>query len=191
MPMVATIWFNQRWTEFSGMTLEQLRVDTKSLHHPDHYERVNESLKVQAEQGLQWEEQFPLKSKEGVYHWFLAMAMPVKDADGKVVRWFGTLTDITKEREDRQLIQESEERFRMLADHMSQMAYMVNAQGRIIWVNRRWIEYTGLDVDQMNDGGWGKVVDPAHFEGMEHSYQSVQAKGEPWEYIFRLALHHR
>jgi PAS domain S-box-containing protein len=182
----SNFWFNQRWTEFSGMTLEQLRVDTKSLHHPDHHERVNESLKAQAEKGLQWEEQFPLKSKEGVYHWFLAMAMPVKDAEGRVVRWFGTLTDITKERADRELIQESEERFRMLADHMSQMAYMADARGMITWVNRRWIDYTGLDVDQMNNGGWGRVVDPAHFNGMASSYSSVQAKGEPWEYVFRL-----
>jgi PAS domain S-box-containing protein len=182
----SNFWFNQRWTEFSGLTIEQLSVDTKSLHHPDHHERVTASLQAQAEKGEPWEEQFPLKSKEGVYHWFLATAMPVRNAQGEVVRWFGTLTDITKEREDRELIQESEERFRMLADHMSQMAYMANSIGVITWVNRRWIDYTGLDVEQMNDGGWGKVVDPAHFENMVDSYTMAQERGAEWEHIFRL-----
>lgn len=185
-PDGSNFWFNQRWTEFSGMSLDELRADVKRLHHPDHYERVTESLRTRAEQGLQWEEQFPLKSKDGRYHWFLATAMPVRNAQGEVVRWFGTLTDITKEREDRELIQESEERFRMLADHMSQMAYMADSNGTITWVNRRWIDFTGMDVDRMNDGGWSQVVDPAHYERMVESYRSAQARSEAWEHIFRL-----
>ncbi|HEY0978184.1 MAG TPA: PAS domain S-box protein [Flavobacteriales bacterium] len=180
------MWFNRPWFEFTGLTPEQIRMDAKSLHHPDHYERVTASLRSSAEKGERWEDQFPLKSKEGKYHWFMATAMPVRDDSGKVARWFGTLTDITADREAKEHIQQNEERFRMLADNMSQMAYVADAAGNITWVNRRWLEFTGLDVAEMNDGGWGRVVDPAHLEGMVRSYREAQERGDSWEHVFRL-----
>ncbi len=182
----SSMWFNKRWHEFTGMTGEQIRMDAKSLHHPDHYDRAINSLRECAAKGEPWEDTFPLKGKDGKYHWFLATAMPVHNAEGKVVRWFGTCTDITTAREAQALIYENEERFRMLADNMSQMAYVADADGRITWVNRRWTDYTGMGVEEMNDGGWGKAVDPAHFDDMVASYSIAQQKGEPWEYVFRV-----
>ncbi len=182
----SAMWFNQRWFEFTGMTGEQIRMDAKSLHHPDHYDRVTSSLRERAANGQPWEETFPLKGKDGEYRWFLATAMPVHNAGGQVARWFGTCTDITTAREAQALIYENEERFRMLADNMSQMAYVADAGGRITWVNRRWTDYTGMGVEEMNDGGWGKAVDPVHFDDMVASYATAQQKGEPWEYVFRV-----
>ncbi|GER91876.1 hypothetical protein KDW_60380 [Dictyobacter vulcani] len=44
-----------------------------------------------------WEDTFPLRSKNGEYRWFLSRAIPIKDEKGKVLRWFGTNTDITEQ----------------------------------------------------------------------------------------------
>ncbi len=180
------VWFNRRWHEFTGLTDEQLRIDARSLHHPDHYERVTTALHASAERAEPWEDRFPLKAKDGTWHWFMATAMPVRDAQGTVVRWFGTLTDITREHEAQEIIQRSEERFRMLADNMSQMAYVADAQGTVIWLNRRWIDYTGLDVADMDNGGWDRVVAPEHRQVMRRTFAEARQHGTTWEQVFRL-----
>src|SRR5262249_49174155 len=45
--------------------------------------------------GEPWEDTFPLRGLDGTYRWFLSRALPISDAEGRVVRWFGTNTDIT------------------------------------------------------------------------------------------------
>ena len=49
--------------------------------------------------GEAWEDTFPLRGKDGEYRWFLSRARPIRDEEGNVVRWFGTNTDITEQRE--------------------------------------------------------------------------------------------
>jgi signal transduction histidine kinase len=48
--------------------------------------------------GEVWEDTFPLRSAEGGYRWFLSRAVPIRDERGRVVRWFGTNTDVTEQR---------------------------------------------------------------------------------------------
>ena len=136
------MWFNNRWHEFTGMTSDEIRANSKSLHHPDHYDRATNSLNERAAQGEPWNDVFPLKGADGEYHWFLANAMPVKDEDGNVVRWFGTCTDITDQRVAQEKMRESEERFRLLADNIGQLAWIAEPNGDIHWYNKRWFDYS-------------------------------------------------
>src|SRR5262249_24885645 len=48
--------------------------------------------------GEAWEEMFPLRGKDGFYRWFLARAVPIRDALGRIERWLGTATDVTAKR---------------------------------------------------------------------------------------------
>jgi PAS domain S-box-containing protein len=59
-------------------------------------EKINRCLTT----GEVWEDTFPLKGRDGVYRWFLSRAMPIRDGAGKVIRWFGTNTDITEHLEE-------------------------------------------------------------------------------------------
>jgi hypothetical protein len=59
---------------------------------------VEESWRRSLETGAPWDETFPLRSKQGQYRWFLSRALPIMDDAGRVVRWFGTNTDITEQR---------------------------------------------------------------------------------------------
>ena len=93
-------WYNDRWYDYTGTTLEEMEGwGWRKVHHPDEVERVVERIKVAFATGEPWEDTFPLRGKNGEYRWFLSRALPIKDADGKVVRWFGTNTDITEHRE--------------------------------------------------------------------------------------------
>ncbi len=93
-------WYNERWYEYTGTTLEAVEGwGWKAVHHPDHVDRVVRRLAESWETGEPWEDTFPLRGADGEYRWFLSRALPIRDASGEVVRWFGTNTDVTEQRE--------------------------------------------------------------------------------------------
>ena len=97
-------WYNQRWYDYTGTTLEEMQGwGWQKVHHPDHVARVVEKVSRHFQTGVVWEDTFPLRGKDGQYRWFLSRAIPIKDENGKVIRWFGTNTDITEQRQLEQL----------------------------------------------------------------------------------------
>lgn len=114
-------WYNRRWYDFTGTTLEQMEGwGWKKVHHPEHVDRVESSLRRSLETGEPWEDIFPLRAKDGEYRWFLSRALPIRDADGQITRWFGTNTDITERREMEQ----------QLAQHKSHLETRVEERTR-------------------------------------------------------------
>jgi PAS domain S-box-containing protein len=90
-------WYNKRWFDYTGTTLEEMKGwGWRKVHHPDHVDRVVAKITHCFETGEEWEDTFPLRCHDGTYRWFLSRAMPIHDETGKVVRWFGTNTDITQ-----------------------------------------------------------------------------------------------
>jgi PAS domain S-box-containing protein len=92
-------WFNQRWLDYTGSSAQKLlKQGWKKMIHPGHLKETKKSINRALKTGEAWEEILPLKNKEGEYRWFLARAIPVNAEEDKL-RWFGTATDITKQRE--------------------------------------------------------------------------------------------
>ncbi len=88
-------WYNRRWYEYTGTTLAEMEGwGWKSVHHPDHIDRVVKRWSEHLRAGQFWEDTFPLRSKEGEYRRFLSRAFPIRDGEGRVVRWCGTNTDV-------------------------------------------------------------------------------------------------
>src|ERR1700692_938104 len=89
-------WYNQRWYDFIGtLPGEMPQWGWRSVQHPDYADRVIQQLERSRKAEEPWEDTFPLLSKEGEYRWFLARAVPIRDSQGNLVRWFGTSTDIS------------------------------------------------------------------------------------------------
>jgi len=106
-------WYNQRWYEYTGTTLDEVEGwGWQKVHHPDEVERVVADLKRSFEAGEPWEDTFPLRSASGEYRWFLSRALPIRDEEGRIVRWFGTNTDV----EDQRQAQVERERARRAAE---------------------------------------------------------------------------
>ena len=90
-------WYNSRWFEYTGTTLAQMQGwGWQSVHHPEHVDRVVERIRHSFETGESWEDTFPIRSRDGTYRWFLSRALPIRDESGRIIRWFGTNTDITE-----------------------------------------------------------------------------------------------
>jgi PAS domain S-box-containing protein len=97
-------YYNERWYEYTGMPREGSQGwSWKEYLHPDDYEPTVERWWHSLETGEPYEVSYRLRrAGDGTYRWFLARALPVRAADGGIVRWFGTCTDIDdhKRRED-------------------------------------------------------------------------------------------
>ncbi|MBP1609767.1 MAG: sensor histidine kinase, partial [Acidobacteria bacterium] len=92
-------WYNQRWYDFTGTTPEQMYGwGWQSVHDPKVLPQVIEQWKASIANGKPFEMVLPLRGSDGVFRTFLTRGMPVCDQDGKVVRWFGTNTDISEQK---------------------------------------------------------------------------------------------
>jgi len=143
-------WYNKRWYDYSGTTFDEVQgFGWQKLHHPDHLERVARHIRESFKNDKPWEDTFPLRGRDGNFRWFLSRAQPIRDETGKVVRWFGTNTDITEqleaERALRELNETLEERVktetheRLQIWNVSQDLLLVaDLDGKYLSVNPAW-----------------------------------------------------
>ena len=103
-------YFNQNWCNYTGLILEQsLGCGWLAAVHPEDVERSYEVWLNAVETGTLYENEYRFKrAVDGSYRWQLGRAFPLKDQQGKIVKWFGTCTDI---HEQKQIL---EERARLL-----------------------------------------------------------------------------
>jgi len=89
---------NQFWLDFTGMTLEQtLGSGWTAALHPDDVEKVSRVWTRALETGQPVEIDYRLRRADGVYRRFLARGKPRHDREGRVVKWFGILTELHHE----------------------------------------------------------------------------------------------
>jgi len=99
-PQGGIIWYNQRWYDFTGTTFSEMEGwGWQNVAHPEHLARVVAHFRECIQAGTPWEDTFPLRSRTGTYRWFLSRALPIRNPAGRIVRWFGTNTDITEQLE--------------------------------------------------------------------------------------------
>ncbi len=100
-------WYNRRWYEYTGTTPEQMEGwGWQSVHDPEVLPDVMERWQVSIATGKPFDMVFPLRGADGVFRPFLTRIMPVCDQDGKVVRWFGTNTDISEQLKTEETLRE-------------------------------------------------------------------------------------
>ena len=104
-------WLNEQWTAYTGLsTADTIAGGWRTVHHPEHADRVVTTLAQATRAGESWEDTVPLRNRDGEFRWFLSRAVPLRDASGQVYRWFGTATDITVQREAETALREMDRR---------------------------------------------------------------------------------
>jgi PAS domain S-box-containing protein len=93
-------WYNERWYEYTGTTPDEMqRTGWQTVHDPDVLPVVLERFKASLATGEPFDMTYPIKGADGVFRPFLTRAVPIRDAHGRIVRWLGTNTDITAQKE--------------------------------------------------------------------------------------------
>jgi len=88
---------------------------------------------------------FPLKGADDAFRPFLTRIVPFRDAEGRIVRWFGTNTDISGERETGAQLRESERKLQDLLAALPVAVYTTDTQGRITFYNQAAADFAGRE----------------------------------------------
>ncbi len=173
-------WYNNRWYEYTGTSPEDMEGwGWKSVHDPKILPEVIKKWQHSLSSGQPFEMVFPLKGADNVFRSFLTRVFPVRDDQGKIIRWIGTNTDISQQKE-------AEEQFRQMAERMPQKIWTSDAQGNRTYFNQVMIEYTGLNLDELKDWGWKKIIHPDDWLKTKQLLQHSIDTGDDYENENRL-----
>ena len=179
---------NQKFVDITGHPEgELLKMGFADITHPDDLAatraRVEEMLSGQTSD-------FTLEKryvrKDGGIVWSRTTVTLLKDAKGMPQRFVGIVQDITQRKLAEQAVQRSEEQLRAMADSIPQLAWMAEPDGNIFWYNRRWFEYTGTTLEQMEGWGWQSVHDPAMLPLVVERWRESIKTGRPFDMEFPL-----
>ncbi|GAB4531797.1 MAG: hypothetical protein Tsb0014_15610 [Pleurocapsa sp.] len=107
-------YINRRWEQFTGRSLPQMQAKGwEIIVHPDDLERVQQTWTEAVHSGKKYNIEARLRKSDGTYRWFLGSARPLRNKKGKIIKWYGTNTDITP-------IKELEERLRQQTEDLTQ-----------------------------------------------------------------------
>jgi PAS domain S-box-containing protein len=206
---------NQYWVRFTGVPLEQTYGwGWRDALHPDDVPRVVEVWKRALHAGEEVDVEYRLRRADGLYRWFLARGVPVRDAEQRIVKWFGTLTDIDEQKrleEERTLLlareqhahaeleaalrardetlhalAAKEEQYRILAEVMPQCIWTAGPDGQTDYVNQHWCEFSGLDLVRSLGSGWAVVLHADDAARCFAAWSHAVQTGEVFEAEYRM-----
>jgi PAS domain S-box-containing protein len=120
-------WYNQRWFDYTGTTLKEMAGSGwQRVYDPDHVQQVVAKISKGFQSGEVWEDTFPLRDRDGNYRWFLSQAVPIRDPEGNVLRWFGTNTDITERKQSEEHLVKTVRELKRSNDELQQFAYVAS-----------------------------------------------------------------
>src|SRR3954467_434712 len=112
--------------------------------------------------------------KDGSRFWASGLMMPLKGNAGfvKITR------DRTEQHQANRLLQESEQRFRLLATSIPQLVFLTKPDGSRTWPSPQWIAFTGLGFDESLGFNWMEAIPPDDREATQKGWDNARAKGE-------------
>ena len=104
-----TDYFNRHWFKYTGLTLEQTQgYGWESVIHPEDFPHCIERWTHAFQTGDNYEVEYRFKRADNTYRWHLGRALPVRDARGNIIKWFGTCTDIEEQKHALEVLQQTD-----------------------------------------------------------------------------------
>ena len=116
---------------------------------------------------------------DGTYHWFNVLGLPLRDTEGHILRWFRLLIDIDDRKRAEEIMLSPDHDLSSIINTIPMTAWSTRADGYCDFVNQRWLDYAGLEADQVRGWGWGTAIHPDDLNGLRENWLSCLASGTP------------
>ncbi|MBU6452617.1 MAG: PAS domain S-box protein [Cyanobacteria bacterium REEB67] len=152
--------YNRRWDEYTGFTYEQTKGSGwLNALHPEDAERTRRLWMQAVRSGEPLAVEYRIRrGQDGIYRWFLARAVPIKEEHGAVEKWFGSSTDIDDQKRVAELLEaqvaertqrlaESERKFHVLFNNTFQMIALTEPSGAVLELNKATLQAFGVQAE--------------------------------------------
>jgi PAS domain S-box-containing protein len=140
-------YLSPQWVRYTGTPeVDQLGDGWLEFIHVDDRDRVAAEWQRAVGGGAVFDIEFRIRGADGAYRWFKTRAVPIRDGDGRIVKWYGSNTDVDEFRRIEQAIRESERQLRLVTDHAPIFLAHCDSQHRFKFVNRTYAERYGRSV---------------------------------------------
>src|SRR5208283_4773418 len=170
--------------EYTGLTLEEVHAADypARIFHPNDWERLRDDRQHALAQGIPWEAEARLLGKDGQYRWFLIRLNPLRDEQGRIIRWYGTRTDIEDRKQAEEKVQQSEGELRQILNLTPQLVAVLEPDGRISYANEIMLQYTGLTLEDVRAEDFrSRVFHSDDVERVRDERQNALSRSVPFE----------
>jgi len=184
---------NQVWLEFSGQTAEFVRSHPEAWMtavHPEDREAASRVFweGIRSGKGFAVETR-SLRARDGAWRWHLQQAVVLHDAEGRVLKFVGTTTDIDDQKHAEQALRASEANLRRVIDTIPTLSWCNLPDGSNEFLSKSWHQYTGLSPEEAHGWGWSGAFHPDDLPPLMKRWQEMLVSGEPGEIEARLRRH--
>src|SRR6202165_2039351 len=176
-------YLNKSWYEYTGLSLEQGKGwGWKVVVHPDDLDRLVREWLAMVDARKPGELETRIRRYDGEYRWFLIRVVPQLDAEGNVVRWFGSNTDIEDRKRAETKLLEEERELRRITDAIPQTIVVLDAKGHPLYANQAMLDYTGLTMEDVVTSDFrASIFHPEDLERAREERKAGLARGLPFE----------
>ncbi len=169
-----------------GSTRIQTLANLIDMIHPDDRAAVRRKFKKSADIGTDFDTEFRVVWPDGSVHWLYDKGKVIFDSNGRPSYMTGACVDITARKSAQELVRESAERFRFLADNIPQVIWQAKADGAIEFFNRHWYSYSGLAPETSQGWEWTTAIHPDDLEENIRAWRKAVETGEHFEIEHRI-----
>src|SRR5438552_15033732 len=176
-------YLNKRWYEYTGLSLEQGKGwGWKVVVHPDDLDQLVREWRALLDAPKPGELETRIRRYDGEYRWFLIRVVPHFDAEGNVVRWFGSNTDIEDRKRAEKKLLEEERELRRITDAIPQTIVVLDAKGHPLYANQAMLDYTGLTLEDVVASDFrARTYHPEDLERVREERKAGLARDLPFE----------
>lgn len=178
------------WRELTGQSeAESRNSGWLDAVHPEDRERSRRLWDQAVAQRHAYEDELRVRALDGSYSHFYVHVVPILSTDGGVREWVGAATDISDRKRAEQILRESEERFRNMADHAPVMIWISDPLGARTYVNQRWTDFTGIPPEQALSFRWLDSIHAADRKRVREAFSRMHWRKEDFRVEYHLRRH--
>jgi formate hydrogenlyase transcriptional activator len=183
LPDGSNEFLNQRWHDYTGLSEEEAHGwGWRFAFHPDDLENLLDTWKGLLLSGEPGEIEARLRRFDGEYRWFLIRAVPHRDESGKIVNWYGVITDIEDRKRAEEKLRQDERELRRITDAIPQTIVIQSPDGIPLYANQAVLDYTGLTIEDVTTSDFrARIFHPEDLERLREERQAALLRGVPFE----------